>query len=165
MTDMDSVHKKAAVLLRSVIGEKCWHVSTGNATLPSFSMALGEKIPRERPLRYRDGTSFAEYTGRVSFYVWCTWRFQKGNRVLVSSDDDNEEIVKALQRLVGDKIAGIEIAPPAWDVVVNFTSGKRLCVFCDHTQVSPSYQGNWNATVGAKRIDVGPGTKITIQSA
>lgn len=164
MTDMTNRHKMAVALLQNTVGEKCWHVSKASVTLPTFSLTFGRKVPRAKPLRNSDGTSFSKYTGRISLYVWCTWRLENGSRVLVSSDDDKSEIARVLQRMVGDTVAGFELMPPAWDLRLRFANGKRLHIFCDHTQVSPSYDGNWSVRVGSRRIDVGPGAKIAIRA-
>lgn len=139
-------------------GLECWNVGAGGCVGSSFSLALGKKVRRSRPLKNPTvSDEFREYEGEACLLVWCTWRLGTGEAPIASSDEESDRIAKSLQALVGQKVVRGEVSQPACDMTLTFTNGLRLNVFCDHIPGHPSYSGNWQLHVGGSILLVGPG--------
>ena len=129
--------------------------------MPTFSLALGKKIPRKSILRNRaQPVAFRNYAPEIAFYIWCTWRLDSSRSVVASSDGGEIEITRGLKRIIGKDLQRITITPPAWDIALHFEPDLRLTAFCDHAGKNPSFEGNWEACVRGRHVFVGPGTKL-----
>jgi hypothetical protein len=160
-SDVSDIRRRLQATLRKALGRRCWHVSVGGVTLPTFSIALGRKVPRERPLRNRKQPKvFREFQGEVSLLVWCVWRLDRRDRVVVSSDGRDSQIVKGLDCLLAKSLLRIKVVPPAWDLTLTFSDGYTLRVFCNHAGDKPTVHGNWQARVVNRRVSVGPGESL-----
>jgi hypothetical protein len=117
-------------LLSRAVRQTCWHVSVGGCTSPSFELALGRKIKREtmlnNPMQPRE---FCRYRPQISFLVWCTWRLERANEIIISSDGAELDIISGLEQLVGKNILRVRIEHPAWDLAFYFADRFRLRVF------------------------------------
>ncbi len=150
---------------RKLIGEKCWHVSVGGATAPSFLLALGQKITRRRPLRNKaQPISYRKHRGSVELLVWCTWRLQTAERVLASSDQEEVGFAE-LRKLIGAEVAEASCDPPAWDLNVGFIDGRTLMVFCDHLEPEASCSQNWELWLPEFCATAGPGATFRIDES
>lgn len=155
--------RQILAFLKPALGKLCWHVSVGGCTLPTFSLAIGAKRKRERALRNpSQPLAFRKYEPEVSFYIWCTWRLDSRNAVIVSSDGSAVEIERGLGRLVGLPLTGVRVRRPAWDLSLRFGDDLHLIVFSDHAGRRPSFDGNWEATVLSRALYAGPGGKLEI---
>ena|SRR5205809_325448 len=151
-------------ILSAAVGKPCWHVSVGGCTLPTFSLAIGGKVARERPLENRQQPAvFRQFEPEVAFYVWCAWRLEQGTSILTTSDGTDTEIVRGLKHLVGQRLTAIEVTPPAWDLTLGFANDLRLKVFCDHAGKDPSFSFNWDADIGNRCVTAGAGTTLEIK--
>lgn len=150
-------------IIRMAIGQSCWYVSVGGSTLPSFSLSMGRKLKRERPLRNKaHSEDYRKYRGESSLLVWCSWRLDTKHSAIVSSDDDEKAITRGLNSLQGKKLLDIGIQEPVWDATFVFSDDVTLKVFCDHTNQNPSFEGNWEWASTEKKIYIGPGNKIEV---
>jgi hypothetical protein len=53
----------------------CWYVSCGGAVGPSFQLALGNRVLRNRPLKNSaHPDEFRRFEGEANLLVWCSWR-------------------------------------------------------------------------------------------
>ena len=158
---MNQPNNKLLKIFAPALQQICWHVSVGGCTLPSFSLAIGGKIKRDKPLRNQaQPEAFRYYDPEISFLVWCAWRLDRGDSVLVSHEGNEEEIMGNLKLLVGKALTEITVAPPAWDLVLNFTEGLKLAIFCDHAGQKPKFNGNWQARVKGVKVYAGPGVHL-----
>lgn len=149
-------------LLDSLAGEKCWHVSAGGASAPSFLLVLGGKIPRDNVLQNpAQPDEFRRNRGSVELLVWCSWRLQGPSSVLASSDQENGTAL--LGDLTGQTIGAVTSLPPAWDLSIQFSDGRQLAVFCDHLEAGSPIETNWELWTNGKHLIAGPGARL-IQS-
>lgn len=145
------------------LGKSCWHVCVGVPTSPEFSLALGQKVKRDKPLlNQKQPRVFRENEGEVSIFVRCVWRLEQRSSVIVSSDDAVTEIRRGLSRIVGRKLVGLKVERPAWDLLLEFGSGIRLKMFCERTGQNSSSRRNWQARIETVSILAGPGTQLQI---
>ena len=129
-------------VFRNLVGEKCWHVSAGGVTAPSFLLAFGERILRARVLKNKaQPVIYRKFRGSLELLVWCTWRLQTEKSVIGSSDQGELGIVE-LRKLLGAEVADVKCQPPAWDLCVEFVDGRTLMVFCDHVAPDASCDSN-----------------------
>jgi hypothetical protein len=142
-----------------LVGLECWYVNAGGRAGSSFSLALGQKVRRGKPLKNPDVTAeFAAFDGEASLLVWCSWRLDGPTEALTSSDEEVESLVTKLQALVGRRITGASVFGRACDLRVCF-GDLVLHVFCDHVPGNPSFDGNWYLRRNRRLVSVGPGYK------
>jgi len=160
----DGLIRRAIPILSDAVGKKCWHVTAGGITAPQFSVALGRKIRRDRPLRTPQGSkAFQFYEGEISFFIRCSWRLESEKLVIASSDDAEKPVVLGLRRLAGKTLVDVKVEQPAWDLILGFSGGLRLHVFCDVTNNSAIYLKNWHARVGDTHVYAGPGINLNVE--
>ncbi len=142
-------------------GLECWYVSVGGCTLPSFQLALGEKLLRPRPLRSKAHPDvFRQFEAEVGLLVWCTWRLDDPSGPITSSDDTEEHIGEGLGRLVGVKVRTASARAPAWDMRVGFSNRMTLRIFCDKVPGDPSFSTNWELWNREQRLEVAAGGHV-----
>lgn len=146
------------------MGLPCWYVN-GGATGNAFSLALGGKVLRDRPL-WPDklDDEFSTHEGQGSLYVWCSWRLDGSSEAIASSDQEPDVFLPSLKSLVGKRVSCVDVKHGACDLSIQFEE-VVLHVFCDHVLPDPSFDGNWEATIGETAVAVGPGFKIEIEPA
>lgn len=144
-----------------VLQKDCWHVSAGGAVGATFGLDLGEKLLRKIPLRPSSHSDeFRMYEGELRLTVWCTWRLDSPSKPVASSQQEPDDILAALQVLVGAKVSAMYAAPPAWDLTIEFSRGLSLKAFCD--DIAPdSSLGCWDLGVGDVIVCAGPGYSLT----
>ena len=143
-------------IVRCLIGQRCWYVSAGGVTWPSFKLVCGDMIPRE-PLRNQaHPEAFRNHRGSVQLLVWCSWRLQTESTVLASSDE-GESGAKGLDALVGTTVTEVRCSAPAWDLALTFSSGLVIQVFADNFGPDPSASQNWELWVPGRYVQAGLG--------
>jgi hypothetical protein len=151
-------------LLGLIHGLPCWHVGTGGADGTTFSLALGDKIPRQHPLKNpSQAEEFRQNQGEASLLVWCAWRLDDPDEPVVSWDNDEDAVAAGLNRLVGATIQSATVSAPAWDLIVHFSNDLVLRIFCDHLSPDPSFDRNWDLHYREKILAVGPGPHWRIE--
>jgi hypothetical protein len=135
----------ATELIRdALLGKRCWYVSCGRAASSTFQLALGEKVPRSRPLRNPNHPpEYRDNEGEANLLVWCSWRLDNAAGPISSSDDEVKHVENVLRRLIGAEVTEVLLDLPGWDLRLDFANGLRLSVFCDHLPGDPSFDGNW----------------------
>jgi hypothetical protein len=145
---MNVSSKKVLAILKPVLHKVCWHVSVGGCTLPSFSLALGGKAKRNKPLlNLAQPAVYRKFEPEISFFVWCAWRLERGDSVVTSDNGDDSEITRGFKGIIGKSVTRIEVTHPVWDLVVHFSDDFRLMVFCNQVAKKESLDNNWQATV------------------
>lgn len=145
--------------LDSLVGARCWHLSAGGPTAPSFLLVMGAQVPRERPLRNpRQPRAFRLNRGSIELLVWCSWRLQTSRSVLASSDQLSAGL-RELRRLIGKRVLRVSCTPPAWDLRLEFTGGLVLAVFSNHVAPYASIDQNWELWLPNRTVRAGPGQK------
>ncbi|WP_438006555.1 RHS repeat-associated core domain-containing protein [Sorangium sp. So ce321] len=144
--------------LNAVVGQRCWHVGAGGLVGSSFSLALGARVPRERPLRNAaECEDIRLFQGEFRFLVWCSWRLDGDVSPVSSSDREAEDIARSLEALRSQTLVGATCHAPAWDLCLVFSAGLRLSVFCDHLPGDASIEQNWELWCGNEALLIGPG--------
>jgi hypothetical protein len=150
--------------VREIVGMECWYVSCGGCTLPTFQLALGARVPRSRPVSNPAHTEeYRRFEGEGNLLVWCSWRLDRPDQPLTSSDDTAEAIPRELGRLIGARVEAVTVAPPGWDLAVSFSGGLCLRVFADHIPGDPSADGNWELWRPHAFAWAGPGAAYAIE--
>jgi len=143
----------------ALVGHECWYVSAGGKTAPSFMLALGDKVARERPLTNpAQSAEFRANEGSVELLVWCAWRLQ-GPALVLASSDQGASGLSALRAIVGASVTAVLCSPPAWDLLVEFSNGLELAVFCDHVEPNASIAQNWELWSPQGYVGTGPGAE------
>ncbi len=152
-------------IFRYCLNKTCWHVSVGGCTLPSFSLAIGDKIKRKKALKNTaQPAKFRAYTPEISIFIWCAWRLDSSNLVIATNDGDESAITRELKRIRDKSIVSIDVNPPAADLVIQFQNDLRLMVFCNRMRTTPILERNWQAQFGQTRILAGPGSRLEIKN-
>lgn len=143
-----SILKAAKQGLAKCRAKRCWHVACGGSAGSSFDLALGRKIRRQGKTGRLDRLlpkSLRKVSPELSLMVWCSWRLSTKDKVLVTSDDcDNDrKWCNLLQILVGRRITHVEIINALCDLQISFGRGYRLDIFCDYGNKSPTIDTNW----------------------
>lgn len=146
------------IILQDIMrGKKCWYVSAGGSTVPTFLLVLGKKIPRDRPLKNtKHPLEFQQYRGAVELLVWCSWRLQNKSDGLASSDQGEIGTCK-LDQLINSKVVSVSCDSPCWDLSITFSNGLVLSIFCDHIEPNASFAHNWEFWSPKGYIKAGPG--------
>jgi hypothetical protein len=66
--------------------------------------------------------------------IECSWRLESPDTILTSSRDDNSDagaMMAGLATLENNRVQRIELVPGAYDLVIVFTGGQKLTIFCD----------------------------------
>jgi hypothetical protein len=143
-------------------GLPIWNVNAGGAAGSSFSLALGGRVLRAKPLKNPSvSQEFRENTGEANLYVWCSWRLVAGEAI-ASSDQEAAYFEPVLSSLVGSLVESVEVQDGLHDLTLITTAGT-LCVFCDHVPPEMSYRINWELTLPNAVVSVGPGFAFEIE--
>lgn len=155
---------RAHGLVNRLISLECWYVSAGGAVGTTFQLALGRRIPRDRPLdNQAHSQDYRDSEGEANLLVWCDWRLDGKDEPVTSCDDTPERVRAGLERIVGHKVTAAILVPPAWDLGLEFDGGLILKIFADHVPGDPSFDGNWDLSLQDVGLYVGPGAKLEIE--
>lgn len=149
-------YEELLTVVRALEGRPCWYVNAGGAVGTSFSLALGEKIQRESPLRNPSASEeYRQFEGEFGLYVWCSWRLADGDGAIVSSYEPVFDAGK-LKMLTGQVVRDVELEPHSLDLKLCFERAQ-LDVFCDHVFSASSYDCNYELHCPQGTFVVGPG--------
>jgi len=144
-------------VLDSLVSRRCWYVSSGGATAPSFTLICGDKVPRPKPLANpMHPQEFREFRGSHELLVWCSWRLEQRDAVLASSAQERLGTAE-LNRMCDATVESVDCTPPAWDLRIAFSNGLRLVVFCDNVEPGSPIGENWELWTPEVNVAVGPG--------
>lgn len=111
--------------LQGVIGQKAWGVKRG---IGSFvTMEFGQPLPP----KYPNGTSHGEW------HLWVyggAWRLEKGEHVVVASEDDQTKIETEIRCLEGCALDSFEVMTPALDALLTFEQEIVLRIFSMYSE-------------------------------
>jgi len=151
-------------LVRALAGLRCWYVSCGGSTLPTFQLAFGDKVRRTAVLKNpAHSEEYRHFEGEANLLVWCTWRLDGPEGPLTSSDDTADAITRTLARLREARVRSASLTPHNWDLRVSFRNRLKLAIFCDHVPGDPSFDGNWELWLRKVALFIGPGNRWEIE--
>ncbi len=111
--------------VQGVPGKKAWGVKHGIGTF--VTMNFGQPLPPEGP----NEKSFGEW------YLWVyggAWRLEKGEHVVVASEDDETKIEAEIQCIEGCLLQSFEIMTPALDALLTFEHDIVLRIFSIYSE-------------------------------
>lgn len=141
-----------------LVGKEIWRVGTSAGAANSFSLAIGDRVPRESRLEGNAVDDFSEFRGEFGLYVWCTWRIAAGDD-LASSDQSQEVFQHALKRLLLERVIDVQVSGRFRDLTLR-TNTCVLQVFCDHMLEDSSFDVNWELEFPGGALSVGPGDRV-----
>lgn len=105
--------------LRRLEGLECWGVAAGEAGGSYVTLHFGQKIERAKEIALSVQN--------------CAWRLDADEMICSSKSPSHNEgpMVRGLRLLVGQRVIGVTMTPPVHDLVVEFSGGSRLRLFCD----------------------------------
>jgi hypothetical protein len=131
----------AAEISAALLGKRCWYAYVGVGC--TFSMDLGRRLLRDRPLTHRQHPpEYRKYEGESSLLVWCSWRVESARGPLASSDNEFDLCQEAIRRLIGRSVEDVRIEP-GWSLRLALSSGLVVSVFADHVGPKAIFDGNW----------------------
>lgn len=121
--------------LSAVTGETCWSVIAGAGTGSMFTMALGDKLRRARPIPNSclsdDQRAFdGEF---VVFIKNASWRIEQRGRTLCTSNDSNASggaMLSGLMHLVENAISSARVTDGVGSLALTFADNICLIVSC-----------------------------------
>jgi hypothetical protein len=144
-------------IVQRLIGQVCWYVSAGGVTWPSFVLVCGDLLPRHTPLENQEHPEqFRNNRGSYELLVWCSWRLQTDSAVLATSDEGTASS-RLLGALTGAAVTDAICSAPAWDLMLSFSNGMAIQVFCDNHGTDPSASQTWELWVPGFYVCTGPG--------
>lgn len=135
-------------------GMPCWHVSAGGCTWPSFNLAMGDRIPRRRPLsNERQPKEFRENDPSASLLVWTSWRLESASLPVASSEDREGVALPELEKLIGRTVVGARVLNGCLDLELAFSGDLAVRVFCGYVTESSGMDENWQFNIhGGKTV-------------
>ena len=131
----------AAEIKTALAGKKCWYAYS--TCVSTVGLALGRRVPRVKPLRSKSHTEeYRRFEGELHLIIWCSWRLDKGNAPLISSDGDEQLCHDRLGVLIGRTAQAVQVSP-SWNLQIGFSGGFVLIAFPDHVGESANFDGNW----------------------
>jgi len=128
----DELKKRFKRELSQLIGKECWGIVTSAGSHISFD--FGEKIPREKPLDNKYlSEDVRKFESEYSFLIFCVWRVDYEQSVAFGAWTENEIVEKDVKKFLGQRVIDIELSLPAYDLVITFSEGLKLKIFCDQT--------------------------------
>jgi hypothetical protein len=121
--------------LRRLEALECWGVVAGEGQDARVRLHFGKKKERGRALENPALTDvLRRFEGEFELAVQnCAWRLD-GDEMICSSKSPNHNegsMVRGLRLLVGQRVTRVTMTPPVHDLVVEFSGGSRLRLFCD----------------------------------
>lgn len=123
-----------AEVMSHLVGQECWYAFTREEHF-EVVLALGAKIPRGwlDPLLPPDDPR--QFKGECDVWLHCPWRLEYANSVLAVSSDYGDThawgVERGLDCLFGQRVTRVLVAPPAWDLTIEFEQGHVLRAFCE----------------------------------
>jgi len=145
--------------LDAVIGKPLWSAAVTAGDQSYLLLDFGRQIPmtnERRKLAQSEGdedqgerwtrlfadakdpsvSEFGQCQGELNLLVWCNWRVEMGEgQILCGSEDvvaDEGPGLNGLRQLVGNTVSEVSLSP-FLDLLLEFTSGRRLRLFCDQS--------------------------------
>ena len=150
--------------LMDLRGKSCWSFYAGPSTGSNVDFDFGRKLPRTVPLlgnpNLTDDQKF--YAGEMSLFVQCGWRLDSSREVICGSTDSSEKdgpLLLGLQAMVGTMVERVNVAGPAFDLVLSLSGDLFLKVFCDQTSLEEG-DANYSLHMRQRIYIVGPRGRV-----
>jgi hypothetical protein len=126
--------------LNLLVGKPVWAVPAGGSTGSVILVYFGGKIPRREKCNNPGLPEEArDYEAELHLMIWCAWRIESEGAGIVSGSGDLEEetMLSGLRTLIGKAV--VEVSVNSFlDMLLVFTGGIRLRLFCDQRTDDPN---------------------------
>jgi len=114
-----------------LIGKPVWAIRYGGGSC--LIIDCGDRVPRQE-IWQEHGSYEGDraYQGELTLMISCAWRVEREGVGIVSGTGDleDETMLSGPRKLVGQTVVGVSVEPFI-DLLVAFTGGLRLRLFCD----------------------------------
>lgn len=121
--------------LHNLEGQECWGVSAGAGSGSRFSLQMGKRILRAKPLKNPTlPEDIQKYNGEFVLFIQnCAWRLDSERMICSSKSPNNNDgpMVQGLRSLTGQRVVTVATSPPGHDLLIRFSGGGALHVLCD----------------------------------
>lgn len=121
--------------LRELHGKRCWAVMAGEGTGANFTLHLGQRVLRRRPLNNSTASSLERrYQGEFVLYVKSAWRLERELHSICSSQDvdrHEEFVISSLKSLVNRAITRTTVRSRGLDLLLFLDDNTSISVFSD----------------------------------
>lgn len=129
------LRRKLRKALGGLVGSECWSIIAGRGTCSSIMLDFGKKMPREAELKNRRlSEEQRKNRGESALYVTSVWRLDSAEGVICGAWENKRKgglIPKGLRMLKGRTVDGFDLDDVGMDLVLAFSGGFRLKIFCD----------------------------------
>lgn len=94
-----------------------------------YGSALFAEFGPLAPSTRRDGSPGIP-RGAISLGIEWSWRIEHGRAIICGCDSDKDKWQPAFDRLLGSRLASIDLAGAIPEIVLTMTDGHRLQSFC-----------------------------------
>lgn len=104
-----------------------------------------------------------EYEDTSYLFIWCAWRIEQGEKVIVTSSDTIEptESNESPNGLIGEKspilegkkLISVQLTPQ-YDLEMSFDEEYKLRIFCDIGYSRDDYNVNWELNLPTENISI-----------
>lgn len=124
---------------------------------------ISQKVVKSSAGGSAGSTLVLEVENTSYLFIWCTWRIEQGDTVIVTSSDtiyptenndsSNGLIGQKSPILEGEKVVSIKLTPQ-YDLEITFENGYKLLVFCDIGHSRDDYNINWELNIPTENISI-----------
>jgi len=149
-----------------ICNQDCWGVAIGEGTGSSFSLQIGKRLKRSRPLTNPHiNQAQKDYYSYYGLQIGgAAWRLTCDKDMLVSWEDDNSNggpMVRTMKKLVGLDVIKVDLDEIFYDLSICFSNNYKLNVFCDQ---SICLLENYSISIDKLYLSIGPGCKLNFES-
>jgi hypothetical protein len=153
-------------LLVALVDQECWSVTGTGAAGSDIKLELGGRVSRRVALtNVRLSEEQRIYEGTFDVFVQCPWRIEIAGAAIYASGDDHSAggpMAAALQRLVGKAVIAGQTTSSPGDLVLSFSDGVVLKVFCDRV-VNADDADNYSLRRGDTIVSVRAGLTVAVE--
>jgi hypothetical protein len=136
-------------ILAPVLGREAWDAHIGYGARISINFGEARVSTRGR---------WTSTDGEWVFWIdTCAWRIEDQNGVLSAWEDPDPIIKKAVERLNGRALLGVDISPVNADTVLRFADGLLLRLFPIYMDPQGDEE-HWHLFSWSDALTLGPGT-------
>jgi hypothetical protein len=147
-----------ADLFGKVVSLKARNVELGHGSF--ITLGFGKDIAIKVTIRREKKIS-----NRPEWNLWvymCAWELKMNNEIIVSSNDERENIMEALKNIENKKLLRVEVLNNTYDLQLDFENEITLCLF---SNLEEDFEQWMLFTPDNKVLTAGPFETLTYESA
>ena len=141
--------KEIKAILEPLLKKEAWGAELGYGSF--LSIEFGD------PVTLKVNASLSKVKGEWNIWLYgCAWRLEKGEELLIGSEDPREEIAPLVEILNGKKLQEVIIESPAFDAIFIFEDNIRIRTFQCYTS-QDGMEGLFIYFPNNQILTIGPG--------